>query len=138
MSISEKLKKRLLLWLSVILVLSLVSTATALTVQSMSEKMNIWSGTTQNTNFGLTQLEAKIKGKNKVDIKVALLNTDTAAHSANVTIQLLDSSGDVILEQDATTGSVNGGASWTSTLSFTQAGLVSQYSEALVIVKQTS
>jgi hypothetical protein len=102
------------------------------------EKINIWGGQIQDTNFDVTGIDTKVKGPNKIEITLTLKNLDTTAHSATVTLQLLDSNGNVIVENTQQTGSVAGGAEWTYTFSFTQSNLVSAYDRPFLQVKQTS
>ena len=64
-------------------------------------------------------------------------NTDTAAHTAEVTVQLLDASGNVIAEQTQSTGSVSANGTWSHTFIFTGPGITSQVQSVMIIVRQT-
>ena len=122
-------KRSLPLWLVVALILSSTLTvATALTIKAAAiEKINIWGGTIQDTQFVLLTSEVNIQGKNKVDVSISIRNGDTSAHVAIVTVQLLDSNGDVILDSAQNTGNVGSGVTWSSTFSFSRGGLVATF-----------
>ena len=132
-------KRRVPLWLVILLLLvSTGSTAAALLINTFNEKISIYSGQVQDSDFQITALETKIKGRNRVDVSLTLKNGDSAnAHSADVTVQLLDSNGDVLLEQTENTGNVEASGTWTHTFTFTQQGLVSQYDSTFIVIKQT-
>ena len=129
------------IWLAAILVVaSCFATAAALTIYSTQvERINIWGGQIQDTDFSITELSTKIKGKHRIDISITIKNEDaTNVHSANVTIQLLDSNGDILVEQTVSTGDVAAGGTWSYTFNFHQTNLVSQYDSPFVIIRQTS
>ncbi len=134
------MKKAVPAWLVIVLVLSaVVGTTLALTIKALTiEKINIWGGQIQDTNFDIIEIDTKIKGPNKIDISITLRNTDAATHSARVTLQLLDDNDNVIVEATQLTGDVAGGATWTYTFSFSQQGLVSEYNRPFLVVKQLS
>jgi hypothetical protein len=134
------LKREVPVWVAVLLmVLAICVTAYALTIRALQiEKINVWGGQIQDTNFDVTGIDTKFKGPNKVEVTLTLKNLDTAAHSATVTLQLLDSNGNVIVEDTQQTGNVAGGAEWTYTFSFTQPSLVSAYDRPFLQVKQLS
>ena len=140
MILSRLWKRRIPLWLTtVIMVASIVSTAAALTIYMLTiEEIDLWGGQYQHTKFTVTSFETKIKGKNKVEITLTLKNTGSQTHSATVTMQLLESNGDVILESEANTGDISGGDSWTYKFTFYQKDLVSQYDQPFLVIEQTS
>ena len=57
--------------------------------------------------------------------------------TANVTVQLLNSTGDVLVEQTASTGDVSAGGTWSYTFRFHQTNLVANVNEPFVVIKQT-
>jgi len=119
--------------------LTLISFATALTVISLDpEKLNVWLGTYADTDFTILSSKTILSGRNKVKITIELKNTDTVAHSANVTVQLLDSNGDIILESSQLTGTVDGDNTVTLRFTFTQTDLVYTFESYLIEVKQVS
>ena len=143
----SKNKRRRGLPIPIVLIVLLgtnVAIVAALTIYALTvQKINLFGGQYQDTQFSITSWDTKIKGKNKVTVDVTVKNTDSSAHVADVTVQLLDSSGNIIniggdMESTQSTGSLAGGASVTLTFTFMGTGLVSQYDSPLVIVKQTS
>jgi len=137
----RKVRRSVPLWLVIVLLLATVTlTATALTVWMLQvERINIWEGQIQDTDFTVIEIDTKIKGKHRIDITLALKNNDASnTHSADVTVQLLDSNGNVILEQTVNTGDVVAGGTWSYTFTFTQNNLVSQYDRPFIIVEQGS
>jgi hypothetical protein len=68
-----------------------------------------------------------------------LRNTDaSSAHSADVSVQLLGASGDVIADETQSTGSVAANGTWSYTFTFTGSGITSQVHSVMIIVRQTS
>jgi len=134
------------LWLMIVLVLiSTVGTAYALTIIALQiERINIWEGQYQDTDFTITAFKTRLIGKNRVWIRITIKNNDVNVHSANVTVQLLDSSGNLIniggqdMEQYALTGDVAGGDTWTHLFRFYATDLVSQYNSPFIIIEQQS
>jgi hypothetical protein len=133
------MRKSVPLWLVVVLLVAMsIGTVTALTILALQiEKINIWGGRYQDTDFAVVNFETKIKGPHKIEITVTLKNTDTATHSGDVTVQLLDMNGDIILEQTQNTGDVAGGETWSYTFTFRQDNLVEQYDRPFLVVRQT-
>jgi hypothetical protein len=133
------LKRCTPLWLLLLLLLVFsVAIGVALTVLIKVERIGLWQGVVEAPHFTVTELSTTIKGLNRVDVRVALKNTDANTHSANVTVQLLDSNGDVVAEQWVLTGDVAGGAEWSYVFTFREKGIVKSYESALVIVKELS
>ena len=134
-------KQSVPLWLvAILLAVSFVSTAVALTVNSLnSQRISLWSGNVQDTDFSVTNYDVQHKGKNKVNLLLDLTNTDPGnAHQANVTVQLLNSNGDVLIEETQQTGSVTASGTWSTTFVFAQTDIVSQYDNVFIEIKQTS
>jgi hypothetical protein len=123
------------LWV-VLLVVAAVAGAVA--VQVVVERVGLWRGVVVAPHFTVTELSTTIRGLNRVDVKVTLKNTDTAVHTANVTVQLLDKDGEVIAELYQLTGDVQGGAEWSYVFVFREKGIVERYDSVLVIVRQLS
>jgi hypothetical protein len=135
------LNRNVPLWLTLALALAValpVSVAVALTITPITEKLNLWQSTFEGTSFTVQSFSLDPKGPNRVDVRLTLRNTDASnAHSADVTVQLLDASGNVIAEQTRSTGSVPANGTWTYTYTFTGAGITSQVQSVMIIVKQT-
>ncbi len=129
------------LWLALALALAVsipVSVAIALTINTVTERISLWQSTFPDTSFTLQSFRLNPKGANRVEVQITLRNTDTAnAHTADVTVQLLNASGDVIAEQTQSTGSVAANGTWSYTFAFTGTGITSQVHSVMIIVKQT-
>jgi hypothetical protein len=128
------------LWLALALALAValpVSVAVALTINSITERLSLWQSAFEDTNFALQSFSLNPKGPNRVDVPITLRNTGTAAHTADVTVQLLDASGNVIAEQTQSTGSVAANGTWSYNFVFTVPGIASQVQSVMIIVRQT-
>lgn len=136
----SNIKRSIPLWLVVALLFSsIVITASALTIKTLLvEKINVWGGMIQDTQFNVVSLETKIKGPNKIEIILTIKNDDSSPHSAIVTVQLLDNGNNIIQEETKGTGNVIGGGNWSETYSFLKTDLVSEYSRPFVVIKQLS
>jgi hypothetical protein len=128
------------LWLALALALAValpVSVAVALTINTITERLGLWQSIFADTSFTIQSFSLDPKGPNRVDVRLTLKNTDSVARSAEVTVQLLDTSGDVIAEQTRSTGSVAANGTWSHTFTFTGAGITGQVHSVMIIVKQT-
>lgn len=124
---------------SVLLVLAVAGTAVALTQTTLpAELLDLWNTQYQPTDFTLTAFDTKPQGANKLTIDITLTNTDVAPHYANVTLYLLNSTGDEILNQTVATGAVAAAGTWINSFVFNQAGIVNDYEGSLVVVDQSS
>lgn len=125
---------------SVLIALSIMGTALALTQTTLSTQfLELWQSQTSATDFTLSQFTMLPTGDNQINIDITLDNDDSgSAHFANVTVQLLDSSGDHILNSTQATGSVAASSSVVLNYVFTQSGLVAQYEKAQIVVQQSS
>ncbi len=134
------LDRRVPAWLALALALATVlpfSVAVALTINSVTEKLSLWQSTFPDTSFTLQSFRLNPKGANRVEVPITLRNADGAsAHSAEVTVQLLDASGNVVAEQTQNTGSVAANGTWSHTFVFTGAGITSQVHSVMIIVRQ--
>ena len=109
----------------------------ALVVTSLTaEKINLFNGSVQDTSFTIMSLNTQFSGKNRITISVTLQNTDSSIHSGNITIQLLNSNGDVILEQYALTGNVVSSGTWSRSFTFNQNGIVAIYDNPFIAIRQ--
>lgn len=122
-----------------VVVLGAMGTALALSFTNLNpEHISLFGGTTAASNFAVTNLTSTIPSQNVVKIAVTLTNQDTTAHSATVFVQLLDSSGNAIVNQTLPTGSVAGGAPATLHYTFTGAGFATQYDSSFLSVHDVS
>ena len=135
--VKNMLKKCAPLWLLLLILLVFSTTiGVALTVLVRIERIGLWQGVVESPHFVVTELSTTIKGLNRVDVRVVLKNTDSNTHSANVTVQLLDPSGDVIAEQWVLTGGVAGNSEWSHVFTFREKDIARGYESALVVVKE--
>jgi uncharacterized protein (DUF58 family) len=128
------------LWLALALALVValpVSVAAALTINSITERLGLWQSAFEDTSFTIHSFRLNPKGANRVEVPLTLRNTDAVARSAEVTVQLLDASGNVVAEQTQSTGSVAANGTWSHTFIFTGAGITSQVHSVMIIVRQT-
>ncbi len=103
------------------------------------EKISLFDSQTADSDFSITSYDTTVTGADSVDVAVTLDNTDTAnAHEADVTVQLVDSNGEVIAESTQQTGNVTGGGSYSTTYSFTGTDLASDYEETFIVIDQTN
>ncbi len=134
------LDRRVPVWLALALALAVAmpfSVAVALTINSVTERLSLWQTTFPDTSFTLQSFRLNPKGANRVEVSITLRNTDaSAAHSADVTVQLLDASGNVVAEQTQNTGSVAANGTWTHNFVFTGTGITSQVHSVMIIVRQ--
>ena len=137
---TSKIKRNIPLWLVILLIASsVIVTTAAITIFMLQvEYINIWGGSVQDTQFSVVTLETSIKGPNKIEIVLTIRNDDSSVHSASVTVQLLDSGDNIILEETKMTGDVMGAGDWSGTYSFTKTGLVAEYTKPFVVIKQLS
>lgn len=113
--------------------------ATSIDMSPLTEQLDIWTSTVEPTDFTIDTFDTKVQGQHKVTIDLTLRNTDGgAAHSGDVTVQILDANGTVLDEQTQATGDVAAGGTWSHSFSFQQTGLVAAYDSAFIVVDQTS
>ena len=131
------LKKSIPLWLLVLLILaSVLGTAVALTVYVRVERISVWNVVVEGTNIKVDSVETFIKGLHRIDVKVTVKNVDTSPHTAVVYVQLVDDSGEVILEQNVSTNSLAGGSTWSNTFVFKQKNLVTIFNSTVIVIKE--
>jgi len=136
--VSAIFRRSVPVWLLVLLVAS-SAFATALTIMSLpTQRVGLWSGQVAGTDFTITDFHVKYKGPHKIVVTVTVKNTDSKTHSAEVTVQLLDSQGNVILEETKATGDVKGKETWTGEYVFVKTNLVSEYDRPFVVIEQLS
>ena len=125
--------------LAIILLLALTTSgATAIAIKTLSvEQIDVFGGSIQGTSFNVTETASKLKGKNKVVIDMTVQNTDPAnTHSATIEIQLVDNTGNLLIENSMLTGTVAASGTWTYSWTFEQPGLVEAYGAKQVNIYQ--
>jgi len=126
------------IWIvALLLAASVVSTAAALTIRTLQiERINIWSGQIQDTDFTITGIETKMKGKHRIEISLTIKNNDESnKHTAKITVQLLDSNGEVVVDGTANL-KIEAKGTVTQEFKFHKENLVSQYSQLMVVITQ--
>lgn len=118
----------------------LVSSVVALTITTVAvQRLELFGNSVSSTDLTVTALASQIKGKNRVDTTLTVRNDDAGAgHLADITVQLLNASGDLLSEQ--TQAAVSFAAGETKTLpvfSMGQTNIGSDYASTLVLINQT-
>ncbi len=132
---------RISLRLAVLLVsLAIAGTAYALTQTTLTaEQIEIFKTQTLGTDFTVSSFTSTPSGTRKVDIVLKLDNDDTVnPHQANVTVNILNSTGGEIATLTKDAGSVAASGQVTLTFKFNQPNLVAEYESAQIVVKQSS
>ena len=122
---------------ALLLVASVVSTAAALTIRVLQiERINVWSGQIQDTDFTITGIETKIKGKHQIEITLTIKNNDESnQHTGEIVVQLLDRNGEVIVDGTANL-QVEAKGTIKQKFKFHKENLVSQYAQLMVVITQ--
>ena len=122
---------------ALLLVASVVSTAAALTIRVLQiERINVWSGQIQDTDFTITGIETKIKGKHQIEITLTIKNNDESnQHTGEIVVQLLDRNGEVIVDGTANL-QVEAKGTITQKFKFHKENLVNQYAQLMVVITQ--
>jgi len=130
------LKKSIPLWIVVLCFIFSISSALALTINSLDAiRVSLWN---EDTDFSITDYNVKHRGPDKVEVYVELTNTDSEnAHSGNVNVQLLDSNGEILLEENEDTGSIITEGTWSNTFIFQQSDITSQLDNVFIEIQQT-
>ena len=106
------------------------------------EKMSIFTGQVIDSDFVVDGVKTIVQSESRMKLRVTIRNTDIVIHNANVTVQLLDINGDLIIidgvemTQNQLTGDVNGGGIKNLQYSFNGNGLVAEYQSYLIIIYQ--
>ena len=136
------LRKSIPLWVVVALVIgaSFGTTAAAMTIfQIPIEHISLFQSQQAASNFNIQSQVTRFHGPNKVVVHLTLTNTDSSnSHSANVTVSILNSSGNEILDEAQLTGTVAASGSVTLTYTFDQAGITDSYGSTFVQVSDTN
>ncbi|HET7324615.1 MAG TPA: FxLYD domain-containing protein [Halococcus sp.] len=121
------------------LVVGSAGIAAALTMTDMgTEQISLFNSGTSDSDFTIQSYDTAITGTDSVDVVLTLNNGDAAAHNASVTVQLLDSSGNVLTESTQETGSVAASETYSTSYNFTGTDLATQYEKTFIVVDQTN
>ncbi len=132
------LKRDLIILLAMIVALSSFTTAWYINTLTESRKISLVEYTP--TSFIVLQANFVYQGSNKVTLTLELKNNATVASSADVQIQPIDWSGNLIegctpaSMQNATTGVIPAGGTWTQGFTFTKSGIRSLLNVFQIII----
>ena len=115
----------------------LLWTATAFAIRALqAERINMWSGQIQDTDFTITRIKTEIKGRNRIEITLTIKNNDELNwHIGEIAIRLLDSDGEVIVDGTANL-QIEANGTITQKFKFHKQNLASQYSQLMVVITQ--
>ena len=117
----------------------LIGTGVGLTIIQLSpEYISLYQNSYAPSNFRIDDFATLCIGSNKIVITIILKNTDTATHSANVTVFLFDSTDHVIARKSKLTGDVAGGGNVILVYTFTGNNIVEEYDHAFIQIKDLS
>ena len=132
-------RRVIVLVLVVGLVIGSVGVVAGLSMTSLSpEKVELWDSQAQDTNFDIQTYDTDVKRQDRIDVSTEIKNQDSSAHDANVTVQLLDSDGNILIEETQATGSVGSSSTAKLNYQFTQSNLAEDYEKTFIVVEQTS
>ena len=145
------MKKKIVIptWTLLVMILLLASTCVslvvALTINNLTaEQISLFAGQVSDSDFAIDNISTDFVSSNKIRIKLTIRNTDTSIHSANVTVTLLNSTGDMIsiggvdMVESQLTGDITGSGTTDLTFNFEAAGLVSEYQSNFIEIRQLS
>jgi hypothetical protein len=137
-------KMKIPVWALILAVIvAAAGTALAFNVTVVTKKMSIYGEGFISTDFTVTSVDTFPKGQNKVTVNLVVHNGGSAAATCIATVQLLNSTGEVIKisgedqELVHTFSDVPAGTDSSSyTYTFTATGLVAQYVSTYMIFTQ--
>ena len=136
--VRTKLRKTVPLWVVILVIVSLSSVVVAEDINVLPiEHISLWSGTTANSNFTIQDQIVHFHGPNKIVIKLTLLNNNANPSSADVTVFIEDSSGNNLMNETQSTGSVAGGSTVELNFDFTGTGISAEYASDFVEIVDT-
>lgn len=135
----ESPTKGLVLVATLALFTGVAGTAAALTLTSLDvDRIGLWKASTNAPDIRMEGHDANVKAKDQVDVQVSLSNTDSAeAHEGNVTVQLLDSSGAILVEETKATGSIKADGKHKLDYTFDKSNLAADWAETFAVVDQS-
>ena len=101
--------------------------------------ISLFSSQITASEFSITSSGMSVNGPNKVTVKLTLTNTDTVnSHSADVTVELLNSSSDQITNSTQSTGIVAASQSISLSFVFKASNIAAETTNYFVVVSDTS
>ncbi len=133
------IKETVPLWIVVIIVLMMGVAAAVVITELPSEHISLFGVNVASSVFTITSTDTTFHGPNKITVKLTLTNTDTVnSHSADVTVWLLDNSGNGIMNSTQSTGVVAASGTVSLVFTFNQAGITAAYGSTFIQIKDTS
>lgn len=133
-------RRTLIVGALVVLGLVIAGTAVALSLTNLSTQyISLFNAPTASSHFTVSSYDTKVKGHDTVDVSVTVANSDTAAaHTANVYIQLVDSTGAQIANATVATGTVAASSSGSVYHSFSGTNYAVNYDHTFLSIHDTS
>lgn len=103
-----------------------------------TEKISLFGAGTSSSDLNIKSQDTSVYSEDRMVVRLTAENTDTNnAHEANITVQVLDSSGNVAssISKDA---SVSSGSQQALTFDFNGQGVAQDHQRTYIIVDQTS
>ena len=139
--VKNMVKKSVSIWFTIVIIVVLLMTSVAgmqiyvLTIEHVS----LFGGQIQSSEFTIISEKTSFHGPNKIVVKLTLSNMDsTNAHSANVTIFLLNSAGNALYNESYLTGIVPASGTVSNTTVFFETDITTAYSSTFVQVMDVS
>lgn len=140
-TIKNKTKKVIPVWIAItIIIIMFTGSVVGMQIYAISiEHVSLFNGQIQSSEFTIISEQTTFHGLNKIVVKLTLSNTDnTNSHSANVTISLLNSNGNTIMNESYLTGIISASNTVSNTTTFTETGIVSSYTSTFVQIMDMS
>lgn len=140
-TIKNKTKKVIPVWIAItIIIIMFTGSVVGMQIYAISiEHVSLFNGQIQSSKFTIISEQTTFHGLNKIVVKLTLSNTDnTNSHSANVTISLLNSNGNTIMNESYLTGIISASNTVSNTTTFTETGIVSSYTSTFVQIMDMS
>lgn len=121
------------------LVIGGTGVAAALSFTSLNtEKVSLFGAETASSDLTVSSQDSTVYSEDRIVVRLTAENTDADnAHEANVTVQILDSSGNVVAKMSKP-ASVSAGSRQALTFDFNEQGVAQDYQRTYIIVDQTS
>jgi hypothetical protein len=130
------LKKCIPLWLVISAII--VTGVLALTITPITIRLGLWSVVTEATHIRVEGAVTSFRGPNTAVVVLTLKNYDESApHTANVTVQVLDANGNVVAECSKEL-TISPGNVETATFTFTKSNIAQEYSSVFVVIRETT
>ena len=140
-TIKNKTKKVIPVWIAItIIIIMFTGSVVGMQIYAISiEHVSLFNGQIQSSEFTITNEQTAFHGLNKIVVKLTLTNIDTLnSHSANVTIFLLDSNGNTIMNESYLTGVISASGTVSNKTTFIETNIVSSYTSTFIQIMDMS